>query len=208
VVGRATGKLGLTRLTTARTWGKPPPSPLYYIVCVYLRLTSKWLFVSKLPSGSPEIAKIGTLTTLGPITLCVDLRLKWGLKQSCSPRWELSNNMSHATCTQGNRGDSWLLVIRSQIANLIIGLFFGHNLCFSCLNGSCKPILDIYVSIAFEWYEKFFEPLGFDPCNHFLNIQESTRTLTPNMGIHLGVWGFFPSHSFALLGAWECNSWA
>jgi len=28
VLGRTTGKLGLTRLTTARTWGKPSPSPL------------------------------------------------------------------------------------------------------------------------------------------------------------------------------------
>jgi hypothetical protein len=27
--------------------------------------------------------------------------------------------------------------------------------------------------------------------------------LTPKMGIHLGVWGFIPSHSFALPGAWN-----
>jgi hypothetical protein len=26
--------------------------------------------------------------------LCADLRLRWGLKQSCSPRWKLSNGMS------------------------------------------------------------------------------------------------------------------
>jgi len=34
VLGRATGKLGLTRFTTVRTWGKPPPSPLYYTLCL------------------------------------------------------------------------------------------------------------------------------------------------------------------------------
>jgi hypothetical protein len=28
VLGQAMGKLRLIRLTTARTWGKPPPSPL------------------------------------------------------------------------------------------------------------------------------------------------------------------------------------
>jgi hypothetical protein len=29
------------------------------------------------------------------------------------------------------------------------------------------------------------------------------RTWTPKMGVHLGVWGFTPSHSFALMGAWD-----
>ncbi len=45
--------------------------------------------------------------------------------------------------------------------------------------------------------------MGFDPCNRFLKIRESTETPTPNMGVHLGVWGFFPSHFFALPGAWN-----
>jgi hypothetical protein len=116
--------------------------------------------------------------------------------------------MLHATCMQGSQGDSQLLVVRSQIANLTPGFSFGHNLCFRCPNGSCKPILDIYVLIAFQWYGELLEPLGFDPCNHSLNIGESIGTPTPNMGVHLGVWGFFPSHSFALLGVWECDSWA
>jgi hypothetical protein len=106
--------------------------------------------------------------------------------------------MSHATCAQENRVDSWLLMVGSQIANLIPNPSFGHNLCFRCSNGTCKPILDIYVPIAFQWYEKLLEPLGFDLCNHSLNIQESTKTPTPNMGVHLGVRRFFPSHSFAL----------
>jgi hypothetical protein len=59
-------------------------------------------------------------------------------------------------------------VVENQIA---LGLSIGHNLCFRCLNGSCKPILDIYVSIAFQWYKELFNTLGFDPCNHFLNFQ-------------------------------------
>jgi hypothetical protein len=99
--------------------------------------------------------------------------------------------MSHVTCAQGNRGDSWLLVVGSQTANLIPSLSFGYNLCFRCPNGSCDPILDIYVSIAFQWYEELFEPLSFDPYNHSLNIQESTKTPIPNMGVHLEVWEFF-----------------
>jgi hypothetical protein len=84
--------------------------------------------------------------------------------------------MSHATCTQGNRVDSRFLVVESQIVNLTLGPSFGHNLCFRCPNGSCKPILNIYVSIIFQWYRELLNPLGFDPCNLFLNIQKSTGT--------------------------------
>jgi hypothetical protein len=35
--------------------------------------------------------------------------------------------------------------------------------------------------------------MGFDPCNHVLKIRESFWDY--NMGVHLGVWGFIPSHS-------------
>jgi len=95
--------------------------------------------------GVLKFPKLGLLRLWGPITLFADLRLRWDLKQSFSPCWELSNGMLHATYAHGNRVDSWLLMIGSQIANLTIGLSFGHNLCFRCPNGSCEPILDIYV---------------------------------------------------------------
>jgi hypothetical protein len=45
--------------------------------------------------------------------------------------------------------------------------------------------------------------MTFDPCNCSLKIWESTRTPTPKVGVPLGVWGFIPSHSFALPGAWN-----
>jgi hypothetical protein len=79
------GRLGLTRLTTARTWGKPPPSPLYYIMCFSTRPTSKWHFVPRLP-------KLGLSWLWGPITLCADLIFRWGLKQSCTPQWNASQS--------------------------------------------------------------------------------------------------------------------
>jgi hypothetical protein len=43
--------------------------------------------------------KLGLLWLWRPITLCVDLRLKWGLKKNYSPCQEIFNNISHATCT-------------------------------------------------------------------------------------------------------------
>jgi hypothetical protein len=69
----------LTRLIMTRTWGKPPSSPLYYTLCLFTRPTSKWHFISGLPSGSPEIAKVGTLVTLGAHNF------------ACKPRIEMKN---------------------------------------------------------------------------------------------------------------------
>jgi len=151
----------------------------------------------------PKLPKLGFPRLWGFITLCVNLGLRWGLKQSYIPYQELFNNMLHATCTQENRVYSWLLVVRSQTANSTPDLSFGHKLCFRCPNGWCEPILDIYVSRAFQWYKKLFNPLGFDPYNRSLNIRESTGTPTPKVGVPLGVWGSIPSHSLAFLGA--CN---
>jgi hypothetical protein len=90
-----------------------------------------------------KLPKLGPLRLWAPITLHADLWLKWGLKQSFSPCRKLFNNMSQATCTQVNRVDSWLLMVKSQIANLTPDPSFGHNLCFRCPNGSCELILNI-----------------------------------------------------------------
>jgi hypothetical protein len=75
------GQLGLTRLTTAWTWGKPPPSPFYYTLRLSTGVTSKWLFVPGLPSGSPEILAIGTLATFGVHNFMCKPPLWWGLRK-------------------------------------------------------------------------------------------------------------------------------
>jgi len=128
--------------------------------------------------GVSKFAKLGLPRLWGPIILSVDLWLIWGLKQSYK-------------------------VVGSQIANLIPNTFFYHNLCFRCPNGSCEPISNIYIPRTFQWYMELLNPMRFDPCNHSMKIRESIGTPTPKMGIHLGVWGFIPSHSFALSGAWN-----
>jgi hypothetical protein len=58
------GQLEHTRLAIVRTWGKPPPSPLLYIMRLLMGATSKWLFVPGLSSGSLEIATTWTPATL------------------------------------------------------------------------------------------------------------------------------------------------
>jgi hypothetical protein len=90
--------------------------------------------------GILKLPKLGLPKLWGPITLCADLGLRWGLKQSCSPHWEFFNDMPHATCTQGNRVDSKLLMVGSQTANMTLGFSFGHNLCFRCPNGHASPL--------------------------------------------------------------------
>jgi hypothetical protein len=111
--------------------------------------------------------------------------------------------MLHAICTH-KRVDSWLLVIGSQIVNLIPNLSFGHNLCFRCSNGRCEPILDIYVLRDFHWYKEILEPLSFDPCNRPLKIRKSTGTPIPQSGTPLGCEGSF-SHTFSC--SWEYVVW-
>jgi hypothetical protein len=105
--------------------------------------------------------------------------------------------MWHATYTQGNWGDSRLLVVGNQIINLTF------DPSFKCPNGSCEPILNIYVPRAFQWYKEFLNPMGFDSYNRILNIQESIGIPTPKMEAHLGGWRFIPSHFPTLLGAWD-----
>ncbi len=99
--------------------------------------------------------------------------------------------MSHTTCTQGSRVNSRLLVTGSQTTNSTFDLSFGYNLCFRCPSERAH-----------------FRHLCF---NRFPKIQESIGTPTPKMGIHLGVWGFIPSHSFAFFCTPEsmrCDPWA
>ncbi len=81
--------------------------------------------------------------------------------------------------------------------------FLAITYVLSTPDGSCKPILDIYVLRAFKWYKKLFNPMSFDPCNCPLKIRESIETPTPKVGAHLGVCGFIFSHYPTLLGAWN-----
>jgi hypothetical protein len=118
--------------------------PPYSILC-----TSPWDphpndFLSRDSKvGVSKSLGLGFPRVWGAITLRADLRLRWDLKQSYSPRRKLFNGMSHVIYTHGNQVNSWLLMVGSQTANLTLGPSFGHNLCFKCPNGRIKPILDI-----------------------------------------------------------------
>jgi len=148
----------------------------------------------------PKSRQMGVPGLWSLITLRANLRSRCGLKQSCSSGRELSNAVSHSRIGHREEVDSWLLVVGSQTGSSTPGPSFGHNLCFRCPNEQCEPILDIYASRAFHWYEERHNPLRFDPCNRSLKFQEFTGTPSPKMGVALGVWGFTPSHFLTLPG--------
>jgi hypothetical protein len=153
--------------------------------------------------GVPKFPKLGLPKLCGAITLCEDFRSRWGLKKSYGPRRELSNGMSHATCTQGNWGNSWLLMVGNQFGNLIFDPSFGHKLYFKCPNESCNLILDIYVSRSFQWYKKLFNPMGFVPWNRSMKIRESNF----QSGCSLGSVEVQFSHFPILSTSWEHEMW-
>jgi hypothetical protein len=95
------------------------------------------------------------------------------VKQTCNSPWKFSNNVSHSTCTFRGRVNSRLLMIESQIVNLTSSLYFYHNLCCRCPNGSCEAI---YTSIGFQWYKKNLKARCFDPCNRTLKLWKSWKT--------------------------------
>ncbi len=122
-------------------------------------------FVPRLPNGCPKIPKVGIPATLGAHNFV------WRLRK-------FSNFMWHATYTQGNRGDSRLLVVGSPS--------FGHNLCFKCPNGSCNPILDIYVPRTDQWYEEFLNSNRFWPLQSLSKDSEVHEDSNSQSGNSLG----------------------
>ncbi len=186
MLGRATGNTDTQDSPRPRLGGSHHLPPYSILYASPRGVHPNGFSLPGLPHGSPEILPTGTPGTLKPHNLRADLGSKCGLKQSCSSRWELSNGMWHVVYSQVNRVDSQLLVVGSQIANLTPGLSFAHNLCFRCLNESCKPILDIYTSIAFQWYKELLEAKSFDPCNRALKIWESFRDSNSQHGSSLG----------------------
>jgi hypothetical protein len=158
--------------------------------------TSKWHFVLGLPSGSLEISKIATPETLGAHNFACRPSIEMRSKAKLYPlsidfQWYVANHL--------HTRKSWQF---PTFNGRELNCQFDHNLCFKCPSGSCKPISDINVPRAFQWYKELFNPMNFDPCNRPLKIWKSIKTPIPKMRIHLKVWGFIPSHSFALPGAW------
>ncbi len=150
MLGRATGNTD-TQDSPRPGLGGSHHLPPYSILCDSPRRPHPNGFLSRDSRVRvPKSRQRGLPRLRGRITSCANLRSQCDLKQRCSPRREISNDMWHVACSQVNRVDFRLLVVGSQTANLTPGLSFAHNLCFRCPNGSCEAILDIYTSRPFQ----------------------------------------------------------
>jgi hypothetical protein len=77
------------------------------------------------------------------ITLDCGVWSRRGLNQTCSPRWDLSNDVLQSRFGSHEEIDSRLLVVGSQTGSLTPGPSFAHNLGYRCPNGQCEAIFYI-----------------------------------------------------------------
>jgi len=113
-----------------------------------------------------------------------------GLNQTCNPRRDLSNDLSHFQFGGREEIDSRLLVVGGQTASLTPGPSFAHNLGDRCPNGQCEAIFDIYASRPFQRHQEHLNAMCFGPWCRTLNIRESQRTPNPHF---FQVLGFTPT---------------
>jgi hypothetical protein len=127
-----------------------------------------------------------------------------GLNQTCDPRWDLSNDVSHSQFGGREEVDSRLLVVGSQTASLTPGPCFAHNLGYICSNDQCEAIFYIYASRPFQWHKEHLNARCFGPCCRTLNIRESRRTPNPHF---FQVLGFTPTLGQSRVATiWDSNS--
>jgi hypothetical protein len=157
----------------------------------------------------PEIVPAGLPKLWTAITPDCGVGSRRGLNQSCSPRRDLSNAMSHSRIGHREEVDSRLLVVGSQIASLTPGPSFAHNLGYRCPNDQCEAILDIYVSRPFPMTPrtprcKVFCPL-LSSSEHSGVPEDSKSPLFQVLGFtpHLTKLGLRQSSKVGFLGYWN-----
>jgi hypothetical protein len=124
-----------------------------------------------------------------------------GLNRTCSPRRDLSNDVSHSQFGGRKEVDSRLLVVGSQTASLTPGPSFAHNLGYRCPNGQCEAIFYIYASRPFQC-EVFWALLSNSKHSGVLEDSKSPTLevlgFTPTLGqsgvatfdIYFSMWAF------------------
>jgi hypothetical protein len=112
----------------------------------------------------PETVPVGVPGLWELITPDCKVGSRRDLNQTCSPRRDLSNDVSHSQLGGREEVDSRLFVIGSQTGSLTPGLSFAHNLGYRCPNGQGETIFVIYASRPFQWHQEHFNARCFGPC--------------------------------------------
>ncbi len=184
VLGQATGTLDHKSHHGPDSGDVTTILPIVYSVPLRRTCTRMALFpgTPNLESRNcPETVPVGVPGLWELITPDYQVWSQRGLNQSCSPRWDLSNDISHYEFGRWEEVDSRLLVVGNQIASLTPGPSFAHNLGYRCPNGQCEAIFDIYASRPFHWHQEHLNARCFGPCCWTLNIRESWRTPNPQL---------------------------
>jgi hypothetical protein len=182
--------------------------PPYSILCACpWDLHSNGFFSQDSQGGVPKLFQFGLLGLWEVITPSLDLRLGWGLKQTCSSCQELSNGVLHSTYRHQNWVDSQLLVVGSQIANLTPDSSFDHNFVlqmsewlmqghFRYLNFKNFPTI-----LKTPQYEVFWQ---LQSSSKFLKVPEDSKFPL------LGVWvssSHLPQSGVATEGLFKIDIW-
>ncbi len=129
----------------------------------------------------PETVPVGVPGLWELITPDYKVWSRRGLNQTCSPRRNLSNDVSHSQFGGQEEVDSRLFVVGSQTSSLTPGPSFAHNLGYRCPNDQYEAIFDIYALRPFQWHQEHLNARCFGPCCRALNIWESRRTPNPQL---------------------------
>jgi hypothetical protein len=183
-LGQATGTLDHKTHHGPDSGGATTILPIVYSVPLHRTCTRMALFpgTPKLESRNcPETVPVGVSRLRELITPDCKVWLQRGLNQTCSPRRDIFNDVSHSQFGGREEVDSRLLVVGSQTASLTLGPSFAHNLGYRCPNGQCEAIFDIYASRPFQWHQEHLNARCFELCCRTLNIRESRRTQSPQL---------------------------
>ncbi len=181
--------------TTRNLWEEAPLFSLWYIMCLFIRTTSKCHFSLKLLSGSPKTRTFTIPKLWTPMSFSNQISFENERAISYSPWKYLSNSVYYGWIephlTPAFKG----FVVGSQIPYLTTAPSFDHNSCKSSLNEQCKATLSIYASRPFWWWLGGPILCFFAFPTKVLNICNSRMNATPKMEVHLGVIGLHPLHS-------------
>jgi hypothetical protein len=131
-------------------------------MCLPIRSKPKCHFVPRPSIGSPEIPTTRNLMTFGAHNFACRPPIEMRSEEKLYP---LSRSFQrYVACHLNERKSGWFLTFSGRESNyqFDFGPAFGYHLCVKCPNGSCEPILDIYVPRSFQWYKKILHPMGFD----------------------------------------------
>jgi hypothetical protein len=150
----------------------------------FAEATSKWLFFPGTPKlesrNCPEAVPVRVPGLWGLLTPDCQVWSRRSLNQSCSPRRDLSNAMSHSQFGGREEVYSQLLWSGVKLSVWLPALLLPMTWATDVQMANARPF-SIYASRPFQWHQEHLNARCFGPCYRTLNIRESRRTPSPQL---------------------------